>query len=185
LVSTLDPEFVERCDLRQRSRAASDRRPLSERMDHYRALSSWTLQEALEVADATAATFGVEPRYPFLDRRLMEYCLALPPELKLRDGWSRWVLRESMAGTVPSAVRWRLRKADLNCAFRDGLDRDRKRIREVLEGDGDCQYIEPDGVRQSLASSTDGEDLLSSVWRPVVLRRWLQIRKNGQSDTRR
>jgi asparagine synthase (glutamine-hydrolysing) len=185
LVSTLDPEFVERCDLRQRSRAASDRRPLSERMDHYRALSSWTLQEALEVADATAATFGVEPRYPFLDRRLMEYCLALPPELKLRDGWSRWVLRESMAGTVPSAVRWRLRKADLNCAFRDGLDRDRKRIREVLEGNGDCQYIELDGVRQSLASSTGGEDLLSSVWRPVVLRRWLQVTKNGQSDTRR
>ena len=36
------------------------------------------------VFDQTAATFGLEPRYPFFDRRFVEFCLALPFKQKLQ-----------------------------------------------------------------------------------------------------
>ena len=178
-VAALDPDFVERFDLRRRYRDVYERTHLSERRDHYETLSSGSIQEALEVADTAAATFGVEPRYPFFDRRLLEYCLALPPDLKLRDGWSRWVLRTAMEGTLPPGVQWRLRKADLSCAFRAGIERDRDRIRDLLDGPADNQYADPDEIHKSHVAfeRDDNREVLSTVWRPVLLRQWLESNK--------
>jgi asparagine synthase (glutamine-hydrolysing) len=175
-VASLDPGFVGTFDLRERYRTVFEETYLSERRDHYETLSNGSIQEALEVADTAAATFGLEPRYPFFDRRLLEYSLALPSELKLRDGWSRWVLRTAMEGTLPSKIQWRLRKADLSYAFRDGLRRDRDRIRDLLDGLDDVRYVDPDEIHQSYVDfeNNDNRDVLSTVWRPTLLLQWLE-----------
>ena len=51
--------------------------------------------------------FGMESRSPFQDRRLAEFCVALPWKWKAKRGRRKHVLRASMAGVVPDAVRWR------------------------------------------------------------------------------
>lgn len=53
---------------------------------------------------------SVESRMPFLDYRLVEFAVNCPPELKLRDGWSKWLLRSAMKGTLPENVRLRKTK---------------------------------------------------------------------------
>ena len=40
----------------------------------------------------------------------METALSLPGNVKIRDGWSKWVLRKFMAGRMPDAVTWRKNK---------------------------------------------------------------------------
>ena len=50
---------------------------------------------------------SVESRVPFLDYRLVEYVMSLPGELKIRDATTKAVLRESMRGTLPDAIRER------------------------------------------------------------------------------
>jgi asparagine synthase (glutamine-hydrolysing) len=57
--------------------------------------------------DRVAGAFGIEPRDPFLDTRLLEFCLTLPVEQIKRDGWPKRILRRSMAGLMPDALRWR------------------------------------------------------------------------------
>jgi asparagine synthase (glutamine-hydrolysing) len=90
---------------------------------------------ALELVDKAAAAFHLEARYPFFDRRLLEFCLALPARQKLAQGWSRFILRKAMAGILPEAIRWRPSKADLTPNFCNRfLDRDRPWIDEVLSG---------------------------------------------------
>lgn len=49
----------------------------------------------------------VECRYPFLDRRVMEYCVAMPPEQHRKLAWSRRLLRRAAAVRVPAKVAWR------------------------------------------------------------------------------
>jgi asparagine synthase (glutamine-hydrolysing) len=61
----------------------------------------------LERYHRVAASQGIEARHPFLDRRLVDFCLALPWELKVRDGWSKLVVRRATAGLLPDDVRWR------------------------------------------------------------------------------
>ena len=62
---------------------------------------------AREHFDRIASYFGVEPRDPFNDLRLIRFALSLPPEALVSDGWTKHVLREAMAGLLPEEVRWR------------------------------------------------------------------------------
>src|SRR5439155_1751512 len=84
--------FADRTGLAQRLRALDPERappPRTARQEHWRRLTSGLVPFALEIADKAAAAFAIEPRYPFFDRRLAEYCLALPSDQKLRSGFTQ------------------------------------------------------------------------------------------------
>ena len=89
----------------------------SARETHRIGIESCLIAYALELADKTAVTCALEPRYPFFDRRLLEFCLALPPEQKLHAGWSRYILRRAMQGILPPEIQWRDSKANLSPNF--------------------------------------------------------------------
>jgi asparagine synthase (glutamine-hydrolysing) len=65
----------------------------------------------LHLEDRNAMAHSIETRLPFLDYRLVEFAVNCPPSLKLRDGWSKWILRNIMKGIMPEEVR--LRKSKL------------------------------------------------------------------------
>jgi asparagine synthase (glutamine-hydrolysing) len=54
--------------------------------------------------DRIAMASSVEGREPFLDHELVELAMALPPQMKHRDGNGKHVLREAMRDTLPPAV---------------------------------------------------------------------------------
>ena len=56
----------------------------------------------------------LDVRHPFLDRRLVEFGLRLPPELTARPYAGKWVLREAMRGVLPESVRTRVGKGTQN-----------------------------------------------------------------------
>ena len=103
------------------------------RIAHWQSVSQALYAFALETADKASAAFGVEARYPFFDRRLMEFCLALPAGQKLGQGWNRWVFRRAMTGILPPEIQWRPKKGNLSPNFhRRLLDFERQRIEEVI-----------------------------------------------------
>jgi asparagine synthase (glutamine-hydrolysing) len=62
---------------------------------------------AVERYERLASYFGVETRHPLLDVRLLEFSAALPLEQKVRDGWSKLMLRKVAAERLPQSVAWR------------------------------------------------------------------------------
>ena len=60
--------------------------------------------------DRNSMAHSVESRLPFLDYRLAEFSVNCAPSLKLRDGWTKWLLRNAMAQTMPDKVRLRKTK---------------------------------------------------------------------------
>lgn len=103
--------------LRKQKLASPGKYAPSERETHIQGLSQPLYQLTLEIADKSAAAFGVEPRYPFFDRRLIEFCLGVPDEQKFGDGWPRWLLRRAMQGILPPEIQWRTTKANLGPNF--------------------------------------------------------------------
>jgi asparagine synthase (glutamine-hydrolysing) len=61
----------------------------------------------LQRVDRTAMGHTVEARVPFLDIHLVELAMRLAPELKIRDGQEKWILREAFADVLPGYVRLR------------------------------------------------------------------------------
>jgi len=85
---------------------------------HYFKLSSSGLQLNLEAINKSAAAAGVEARFPFFDKRLVEFCLALPLEQKINNGWTRFILRNAMENILPKEIQWRSDKGMLGSNFR-------------------------------------------------------------------
>ncbi|MGB8191230.1 MAG: asparagine synthase (glutamine-hydrolyzing) [Chitinophagaceae bacterium] len=68
------------------------------------------LNELLRYADRNSMAHGCEVRLPYLSHTLAEFCFSLPAELKIRDGYSKWILRKSMQSSLPQEICWRTDK---------------------------------------------------------------------------
>jgi asparagine synthase (glutamine-hydrolysing) len=62
------------------------------------------LPRALRFCDRVSMRSSTELREPFLDHRLVELALRQPPEHKLRDGQSKWLLRRITGQLLPEGV---------------------------------------------------------------------------------
>ena len=58
----------------------------------------------LRYEDRNSMSYGVESRLPFLDYRLVEYCLNMQSKIKFDNGITKKVLRKSMEGIVPESI---------------------------------------------------------------------------------
>ncbi|WP_086738228.1 asparagine synthetase B family protein [Erythrobacter colymbi] len=77
------------------------------------------LHAGRERYDRVAAEFAIEPRDPFLDVRLLEFCLTLPADRIKREGWPKLILRRAMEGYMPDALRWRTGRTHVGFRFND------------------------------------------------------------------
>ncbi len=65
------------------------------------------LEELLRYADRNSMAHGREVRLPFLDHKLVEFIFSLPSNLKIHDGWTKWLLRTAMDKKLPDEIVWR------------------------------------------------------------------------------
>lgn len=88
--------------------------------------------------------FGVEMRAPLADRRIVEFCLALPEDQYARGGRKRLLIRRAMAGRLPALVldnpRQGLQAADWYARMSHERERLLGRVAE-LEGDELCGRV--------------------------------------------
>lgn len=65
------------------------------------------LEELLRYADRNSMAHGREVRLPFLSHELVEFIFSLPSHLKIRNGWTKWLLRTTMEKSLPAEIVWR------------------------------------------------------------------------------
>jgi asparagine synthase (glutamine-hydrolysing) len=180
----INPSFARRIGLTERLHASNGFKttpPRSAREDQWRRLTSGLFTLVLELSDRCAAAFSLEARHPFMDKRLIEFCLALPPEQKLHQGWNRIVMRRALADVLPEQVRWRGGKTDMNPNFVRGLLMfDQGLLDEVVTHRAGCveRYVDTDVLREvyqrlNAQERVKTDDALT-VWKVVTLGQWLR-----------
>lgn len=123
-LTLLNPEFAQRVGMAERIQSETvkslmdQKSSITAREAHWLSLNNGSVRYALQWLDKTAAAFSLEARHPFCDRRLIEFCLAIPSSQKLHKGWTRSILRRAMEGILPKEVQWRLGKGNLGANFR-------------------------------------------------------------------
>jgi len=111
--SVLAEGFRERMHIMERAR--SNRRFMPESLRSLRGKMRQNLMKS-EKAFRIAELYGlsqVEPRYPMLDRRLVDYCLAVPAE-QHNYNMNRRLIRRATQGLLPDEVRLRYDKTIAN-----------------------------------------------------------------------
>ena len=69
-------------------------------------IDSYSVPALTHYEDRNSMAHSLEVRHPFLDHRLVDLALSIPPEWQFRRGWTKSVLRETFA-ELPQEVRWR------------------------------------------------------------------------------
>lgn len=69
--------------------------------------------------DRGAMQHQIEIRMPFMDYRLVSYTMALPQKSKLNEGYTKYILRESLKGIMPEDIRTRKLKIGLGAPIAD------------------------------------------------------------------
>jgi asparagine synthase (glutamine-hydrolysing) len=64
--------------------------------------------------DRASMHHGVEIRMPFMDWRLVTYVFSLPGDSKVKNGFTKRILRDAMKGQLPESIRLRKNKIGIN-----------------------------------------------------------------------
>lgn len=134
-----------------------------------------SLPGLLRYEDKNSMAWSIEARVPFLDHRLIQFCLELPIEMKMNASWSKWILRESMKGILPDSITKRRDKMGFATEQSIWLYHNKAKIRAIFEDENvKChQYV---NIKNLLE---DFDDLIdpkkgNNIWRIINLELWLR-----------
>jgi asparagine synthase (glutamine-hydrolysing) len=127
--------------------------------------------------------FSREGRLPFLDYELVDFCISLPDEYYVRNGWQKWILREAAGDSIPRSIRWRADKVGYAAPLDNWL---RTSLHDwALERVTDPALHAVPGCDQEGIMSMWGEHQSGRVnhswalWRWISLSEWLSIYRAG------
>lgn len=184
--SIISAEFAQHINLQERLNIL-DSYGIKEAMPDYQqeriqAINHPYLTVGVERYNRVAAALAVEPRSPFLDRRLVEFCVKLPGGQKLNQGWPKAVLRRAMENRLPDQVRWRKGKENLGWAFTSHLMEElHGRLQIAITENMDILYNYVDAGSVQLACQAYFEDKdpnqAEKVYEAAHLAMWLKCHK--------
>jgi asparagine synthase (glutamine-hydrolysing) len=163
-----------------RDHFAFARKPLSIEQDLIRALTQPGIPCTMEGFDQVAAQYGIEPRHPWSDKRLIEFYMRLPLSQKTRRGWTKFLLRKTMEPYLAPNVIWNSGKQHLGWQLRRSmLIENQNEIRSILISAKKEleEYVEPTTLQNflndynSAADDTNLEGILTYLTTAMWLRR--------------
>jgi asparagine synthase (glutamine-hydrolysing) len=146
-------------------------------------LCRFSVPALLHWEDRMSMAAAREIRVPYLDYRLVETLLPLDPQWKLRDGWSKWVLRKAMEPHLPREITWRKDKQGFVIPqsewFKTVL---RQPVTALLEGDlltAACGFVDRAALQRRYATycrqpSDGGRISFNDVFNPIALEVWMR-----------
>jgi asparagine synthase (glutamine-hydrolysing) len=170
----LAADFRKRANLRERWKEWGEHpklvfeHPILPRAHASLSLPQWT--HMFEHENAGVAQQPLEVRYPFLDLRIVNFLLALPP---FPWFFHKMILREAMAGRLPESVRMRpktpLQEDPVTRQFRG---RGAESINQMPWSHDSDRYIERSAI--VLPHDKMNAERISNNLRPYCLNIWLQ-----------
>jgi len=141
--------------------------------------ASYLPDDILVKVDRAAMGVSLETRVPLLDHRVVEFAWSLPLGYKLRDGQSKWALREVLHRHVPRQLVDRP-KQGFSVPLHDWL---RGSLREWAESllDGVRLrregYFHPEPIRKAWTAHLSGRrNWTEQLWNVLMFQAWLDVR---------
>jgi asparagine synthase (glutamine-hydrolysing) len=171
-LSWLSPELVAHCELKTQAKSVGPplfpSHPFAPVAHAFLSAPQWSA--IFELADPGVTRAPVETRYPFLDLRVVEFFLAIPP---FPWAYRKLLLRESMSGRLPPATLRRPKTPLAGDPIQAALMGLNAPYLEKLPWDGEIsRYIGRSALQRHLKTGNLADPEL--LIKPLCLNFWLQ-----------
>ncbi len=95
----------------------------------YNEIYKTQMPHLLKYEDKNSMRHSVETRLPFIDYNVLETAVSIESNYKIKDGWTKYILRKVVNDILPSSVVWRKSKLGFEAPTKswiDGIDEDIK-----------------------------------------------------------
>ena len=89
------------------------------------------LEELLRYADRNSMAHGTEVRLPFLNFDLVNYIFSLPASFKIKNGFTKFILRKTMSGRLPDSILWNPEKTGFEPPQKKWLED--KKVQDLIQ----------------------------------------------------
>lgn len=143
----------------------------------YRTFATTNLPMLLDNEDRISMAYSLEARVPFLDHRLVEFSFGLDYDWKIRNGATKFIMRESFKDILPEKIYNRKDKkgfpTPLEHWFRENL---REEMENLFNSDEYSihEILDPAKARNLLAGHVSGKDYSRILWRALTIHFWLK-----------
>jgi asparagine synthase (glutamine-hydrolysing) len=153
---------------------------------HYFSINNDIAQIFFETLDLTSESFSIDSRYPYYDKRLIEFCYAIPTEMKFKI-YNRYIQRAAMDKILPSEIQWRMSKADFRPFLTKNLISFEKSLLDMMISNNEIikDYLDFKRLKCSYQKYKNGKEIsyidIYYIWIATILFLWLKktnIHKN-------
>jgi asparagine synthase (glutamine-hydrolysing) len=185
--STLSPVFQQSIDVKGYAEKQQQFRFLptnltGQQLEHFKRIHCAGMIELNEIYNFFGAKYGFDVCHPFLDKDLIELCIATPPHLRYFDGKGRGQMRMAMAGLLPKDVLERTTKVEFSPVIRDNLLAIKPSITKKIKQNGFDNYIDIEAIEQleKRLKETEYQSYIyiSPLQRALFLSDWLRVNEH-------
>ncbi len=144
-----------------------------------------SIPSLLHNEDGNSMAFSIESRVPFLDYRIVEFAIALDGKYKIRNQWTKWIIRRACREYLPREIAMRKNKMGFPAPFarwlREGSSREE--IAEVIYRFGDRNIVLKETIDQFYKAHINMEaDYSDILFRFYSMELWLRASDDCEKD---
>lgn len=126
----------------------------------------------VNIMDKSMMSIPIEVRMPFMDYRLVEFAFKQPISYHYHNGWTKYLLRKSVSGKLPSEIVWQKDKIGFTVPKRKWIFDNIKNIESIIKNGSAEDYIDADYVTSNLESID-----IDTLWRIINFIKWKNLFK--------
>jgi asparagine synthase (glutamine-hydrolysing) len=133
--------------------------------------------DILTKVDRMSMAHSIETRVPLLDHKLVEFAATIPPEMNLRNGTTKYVLKQAMRGILPDGIIDRPKQGfavPLGYWFRGKLG---PYVRDLLLGESASRrgFFNAPYIEGLVAQHERGRNLDLQLWTLISFELWARV----------
>lgn len=129
----------------------------------------------LHSEDRNSMAHSIETRTPFLDYKLVEYVYSIPFEYKIKNGWTKYILRDCIKDEIPKEISWRKNKLGFPAPQKEYEEALIKEFNNLLDNPRSSKYFNMNKISKNFI-----DKVLNSVedsrfcWKFISLELWMR-----------
>lgn len=142
-----------------------------------------SIPSLLHNEDGNSMTFSIESRVPFLDYRIVEFAIALDGKYKIRNQWTKWIIRKACREYLPEEIVKRKNKMGFPAPFsrwlREGSSKEE--IAQIIYQFGNRNIVSKETIDCFYKAHMNGDSDFSDIlFRFYSMELWLRTCRDSK-----